>query len=218
MSKYDELKEDVERKLKIAILNKDNCKIDISGTGTIFLEVKDEKGRNHYEREIDLCNQTLEAIEKAKKWDKAVSEFEELDDEYKFKCVKESIILEHFLEKYEEYKTISGKYDEMMKSPFNEVLAEYMNKCMNLEQKNQVLKDRFKRISNDFDNLVKENDRLEQENQVFKDFVLYCINEIHKWGCDYYGEYPNQELINNISNYLNEKEIKAMLEIVEVKE
>lgn len=62
--------------------------------------------------------------------------------------------------------------------------------------------------------VTKELQELKQENKILKNFTLYCINEIHKWGCDYCGIYPEQEVINNISNYLNEKGIKEMLKVV----
>lgn len=62
--------------------------------------------------------------------------------------------------------------------------------------------------------MIKYSEALKEENQILKDFASHCINEIHKWGCDYYGEYTNQELIDSISDYLNEKGIKAILEVI----
>lgn len=69
-----------------------------------------------------------------------------------------------------------------------------------------------KDMNNFIEILHKRINQLEQENQILKDFAFYCINEIHKWGCCY--KYTNQEVIDNISNYLNEKGIKEMLEVV----
>lgn len=60
------------------------------------------------------------------------------------------------------------------------------------------------------DALNEEIFKLQKENQTLKHFAIYCIKQIHNWNVK--TNYSNQNLINDISTYINDKGIKELLQ------